>query len=218
MRTLPHTTAILFLLDLRGGVCSCAAADCSARPEGRWMLTLPHTTAILVLLDLRGGVRSCAAADCSARPKGRWMLTLPHTAAILFLLDLRGRRSLVCGCRLLCAPERALNAYAAARDGTALPTCREQDAFARVRLPTALRARKGAGCVCCRTRLNFSACLIFAGGVRSCAAADCSARPKGRWKRTLPHRTALLCPTALLAGKSAGGVSRRIQVVFFASL
>jgi len=122
----------------------------------------------------------------------------------------------VFGCRLLCAPESALDAYAAARDGTALPTFCEQDAFARVRLSTALRARIGGGCVCCRTRLKFSACLIFAGGVRSCAAADCSARPKGRWKRTLPHRTALLCLTALLAGKSAAGVSCRIKVVFFA--
>jgi len=122
----------------------------------------------------------------------------------------------VFGCRLLCAPERALDAYAAARDGTALPTCCEKDGFARVRLPTALRARNGGGCVCCRTRLNFSACLIFAGDVLSCAAADCSARPKGRWKRTLPHRTALLCLTALLAAKSAGGVSCRTKVVFFA--
>jgi len=69
-----------------------------------------------------GGVRSCAAADCSARPKGRWMRTLPHTTAMLCLLDLHGRRSLVCGCRLLCAPERALDAYAAAHDRTALPT------------------------------------------------------------------------------------------------
>ena len=86
-----------------------------------------------------------------------------------------------------------------------------------MRLPTALRARRGAGCVRCNAGRHGSACLICVGGVRSCAAADFSARPKERWKRTLPQTTVLLCLTALRAGNGAGCVSCRIQVEFYGS-
>jgi len=44
------------------------------------------------------------------------MRTLPHATAQLFLLFVSKTRSLVCGFRLLCAPELAVDAFAAARD------------------------------------------------------------------------------------------------------
>ena len=86
-----------------------------------------------------------------------------------------------------------------------------------MRLPTALRAGRGAGSVRCHAGRHGSAFFICVGGVRSCAAADLSARPKGRWKRTLPHTTAMPWLTALRAGNGAGCVSCRIQVDFYGS-